>query len=127
MNDKSRQVQRVYLLLMLLHTLAASFIWGINTLFLLDAGLRNAQAFAANAFFTAGLVIFEVPTGVTADVRGRRFSYLLGTLTLILSTVLYLLMWRISAAFWAWALASALLGSASPFSPERSRPGSSMR
>jgi MFS family permease len=110
MNDKSRQVQRVYLLLMLLHTLAASFIWGINTLFLLDAGLRNAQAFAANAFFTAGLVIFEVPIGVTADVRGRRFSYLLGTLTLILSTVLYLLMWRISAAFWAWALASALLG-----------------
>ena len=47
-------VQRVYLLLLLLHTLAASLIWGINTLFLLDAGLSNAQAFAANAFFTAG-------------------------------------------------------------------------
>ena len=110
MNDQSRHVQRVYLILMLLHTLAASFIWGINTLFLLDAGLSNAQAFSANAFFTAGQVIFEVPTGVTADIRGRRFSYLLGTLTLALSTVLYLLMWRISAAFWAWALASMLLG-----------------
>jgi MFS family permease len=110
MNDQSRHVQRVYLILLLLHTLAASFIWGINTLFLLDAGLSNAQAFAANAFFTAGLVLFEVPTGVTADVRGRRFSYLLGTLTLTLSTLLYLLMWRISAPFWAWALASMLLG-----------------
>jgi MFS family permease len=110
MNDGARRVQRVYLLLLLLHTLAASFIWGINTLFLLDAGLSNAQAFAANAFFTAGLVLFEVPTGVLADVRGRRFSYLLGTLTLALSTLLYLLMWRISAAFWLWALASALLG-----------------
>ena len=110
MNDQSRHVQRVYLILMLLHTLAASFIWGINTLFLLDAGLSNAQAFSANAFFTAGQVIFEVPTGVTADIRGRRFSYLLGTLTLALSTLLYLLMWRISAAFWAWALASMLLG-----------------
>ena len=54
MTDQSRQVQRVYLILMLLHTLAASFIWGINTLFLLDAGLSNAQAFSANAFFTAG-------------------------------------------------------------------------
>jgi hypothetical protein len=62
MTDQSRQVQRVYLLLMLLHTLAASFIWGINTLFLLDAGLSNAQAFSANAFFTAGQVLFEVPT-----------------------------------------------------------------
>ena len=110
MNAGARRVQRVYLLLLLLHTLAASFIWGINTLFLLDAGLTNAQAFAANAFFTAGLVLFEVPTGVVADMRGRRLSYLLGTLTLALSTLLYLLMWRISAPFWAWALASALLG-----------------
>ncbi len=110
MNDGSRHVQRVYLVLLLLHTLAASFIWGINTLFLLDAGLTNTQAFAANAFFTAGLVIFEVPTGVVADLRGRRLSYLLGTLTLSISTLLYLLMWRISAPFWAWALASTLLG-----------------
>ena len=110
MNDESRHVQRVYLVLLLLHTLAASFIWGINTLFLLDAGLSNAQAFAANAFFTAGLVVFEIPTGVTADVRGRRFSYLLGTLTLTVSTLLYLLMWRIAAPFWAWALSSMLLG-----------------
>ena len=54
MNDKARRIQRVYLTLLLLHTLAASFIWGINTLFLLDAGLSNTQAFAANAFFTLG-------------------------------------------------------------------------
>jgi MFS family permease len=110
MNADSRKVQRIYLTLELLHTLAASFIWGINTLFLLDVGLRNAQAFAANAFFTAGLVLFEVPTGVVADTRGRRTSYLLGTLTLAASTLLYLWMWRISAPFWAWALASTLLG-----------------
>jgi MFS family permease len=110
MNADARRVQRVYLVLLLLHTLAASFIWGINTLFLLDAGLTNTQAFAANAFFTAGLVLFEVPTGVIADVRGRRLSYLLGTLTLAFSTLLYLLMWRITAPFWAWALASAILG-----------------
>jgi MFS family permease len=100
----------VYLLLLLLHTLAASFIWGINTLFLLDAGLTNAQAFGANAFFTAGMVLFEVPTGIVADTRGRRLSYLLGTFTLAASTMLYLAMWYTSAPFWAWALASALLG-----------------
>jgi MFS family permease len=110
MTDESRHIQRVYLTLLLLHTLAASLIWGINTLFLLDGGLSNAQAFAANAFFTAGLAIFEVPTGVIADTRGRRLSYLLGTLTLTGSTVLYLLMWRISAPFWAWAVTSVLLG-----------------
>jgi MFS family permease len=109
-NSASRTIQRVYLLLLLLHTLAASLIWGINTLFLLDAGLSNTEAFAANAFFTAGMVLFEVPTGVVADTRGRRTSYLLGTLTLTISTLLYVLMWRVSAPFWAWALTSALLG-----------------
>jgi MFS family permease len=110
MNTASRRLQNVYLILLVLHTLAASLIWGINTLFLLDAGLSNTQAFAANAFFTAGQVLFEVPTGVVADTRGRRLSYLLGTLTLAITTLLYLLMWRVSAPFWAWALTSALLG-----------------
>src|SRR3954463_3647627 len=104
-----KAIQRTYFTLLLGNTLAASLIWGINTIFLLDAGLSNTQAFAANAFFTAGLVLFEVPTGVVADMRGRRLSYLVGTLTLGLATLLYLLMWRISAPFWAWALASAVL------------------
>ena len=110
MTDAARSVQRVYLALTLLTTLAASFIWGVNTLFLLDAGLSNAEAFAANAFFSVGQVIFEVPTGVVADTRGRRFSFLLGAATLLLSTLLYLLMWNVNAPFWGWAIASALLG-----------------
>ena len=105
-----RPVQRVYLLLTALTTLAASLIWGINTLFLLDAGLSNTQAFAANAFFTAGLVVSEIPTGVVADTTGRRRSFLLGTTTLLLSTVLYLYMWQIQGPFWGWAVASALIG-----------------
>ena len=110
MTDEARTVQRVYLVLTLLTTLAASFIWGVNTLFLLDAGLSNAEAFAANAFFSVGQVLFEVPTGVVADTRGRRFSFLLGAATLLLSTLLYLYMWNVEAPFWGWAIASALLG-----------------
>jgi MFS family permease len=109
-NDPARTVERTYLVLTLLQTLAASFIWGINTLFLLDAGLSNAEAFAANAFFTVGQVLFEVPTGVVADTRGRQFSYVLGALTLILSTLLYLVMWQLHASLWGWAIASILLG-----------------
>ena len=110
MNDLARRIQRTYLVLLLGNTLAASFIWGINTLFLLDAGLSNLEAFAANAFFTAGMVVFEVPTGVVADTWGRRTSYLLGTLTLAASTFLYFLMWQTSAPFWAWAIVSMLIG-----------------
>jgi len=108
--DAARSVQRVYLLLTLLTTLAASFIWGVNTLFLLDAGLSNAEAFAANAFFSVGQVLFEIPTGVVADTRGRRFSFMLGAATLLSATLLYLVMWNVHAPFWGWAIASALLG-----------------
>ena len=95
---------------MLGNTLAASFIWGINTIFLLDAGLSNLEAFAANAFFTAGMVLFEIPTGVVADTIGRRVSYLAGTVTLMITTLLYVLLWQVEGPFWAWALVSILLG-----------------
>jgi MFS family permease len=110
MNDLARSIQRTYLVLLLGNTLASSFIWGINTLFLLDASLSNLESFAANAFFTAGMVVFEVPTGVVADVWGRRVSYLLGTITLAATTLLYYAMWAMKAPFWAWAIVSMLLG-----------------
>src|SRR6185503_9646429 len=109
-NDAARAVERTYLTLTLLSTLASSFIWGINTIFLLDAGLNNAEAFAANAFFTVGMVVFEIPTGVVADTRGRQLSYVLGAATLLFSTLLYLVMWQVHAPLWGWAIASILLG-----------------
>jgi len=55
-------------------------------------------------------VLFEVPTGIVADTAGRRLSYLLGTLTLAASTLLYVFLWQIEAPFWAWAVASVLIG-----------------
>src|SRR5256714_8570400 len=105
-----RMIQRTYLVLMLGNTLAASLIWGINTIFLLDAGLSNLEAFAANAFFTAGMVLFEVPTGIVADTVGPCLSSLLVTLTLAASTLLYVLLWRLHAPFWQWAVVSVLIG-----------------
>ena len=110
MTSSAQTVQRTYLLLTLLTTLAASFIWGINTLFLLDAGLSNTEAFAANAFFTVGQVLFEIPTGVIADTRGRRFSFMLGAATLLLATLLYYVMWQVHASLLGFGLASIVLG-----------------
>lgn len=110
MNDGSRRIIRLYLTLTALSTAAASLIWGVNTLFLLDAGLSNAGAFTVNAFFTAGQVIFEIPTGAIADTRGRRNSYLLGAVTLLAATLLYVWLWQSGAPLWAWALASVLIG-----------------
>jgi len=109
-NTSAGQILKVYITLTLLSTFASSFIWGINTLFLLDAGLTITEAFLANAFFTVGQVLFEVPTGVAADTLGRRTSYLLGSATLFVSTLLYLWLWQIHGPLWAWAVVSMLLG-----------------
>ena len=110
MNTSARRIIRTYLTLQFGNTLAASLIWGINTLFLLNAGLSNFEAFLANAFYTLGMVLFEIPTGIIADGWGRRTSYLLGTVTLSFSTFLYYLLWQFHGPFWEWALASMLLG-----------------
>lgn len=104
------RVQRTYLILLLLQTLAASLIWGINTLFLLDAGLSITEAFVANAAFTAGMVLFEVPTGVIADTFGRRTSFILGAATLLVTTAAYLGLWYLEAGIGWWILVSALIG-----------------
>jgi MFS family permease len=106
----SKTVRRTYYVLTAGNALAASLIWGINTIFLLDAGLSNFEAFAANAFFTAGMVLFEIPTGVVADRWGRRASFLCGTLTLAATTGLYVLLWQLGSAFVWWAIVSVLLG-----------------
>lgn len=110
MNAQTKSIQRTYLILTFMSTLSFSLIWGINTIFLLSAGLSNLQAFTANAFFTVGQVLFELPTGIIADSWGRRTSYLLGAVTLTLSTLLYVLFWYITAPFWMWGLVSVFIG-----------------
>ncbi len=110
MTPAARTVVRTYLVLVSGNTLATSLIWGINTLFLLDAGLSNLEAFAANAFFTLGMVLFEIPTGVVADARGRRTSFLVGTVVLAASTYAYHALWATHGPFWLWAVVSVVIG-----------------
>ena len=110
MTPTAATVRRTYYVLTAGNTLAASLIWGINTIFLLDAGLSNFEAFAANAFWTVGMMLFEIPTGVLADSRGRRISFLAGTITLAVTTALYVLLWQLHSPFIWWAIVSLLLG-----------------
>ena len=106
----SGRVVRTYLLITGLFNLAASLIWGVDTLFKLHAGLDIFQVMLTNAAFTLGMVVFEIPTGVVADTLGRRVSLLLCLATLLVSTLLYVtIAWR-GWGFWPFMVTSMLLG-----------------
>jgi MFS family permease len=103
-------VVRVYLAISGLYTLSASLIWSVNTLFLLGAGLDIFETFIANAAFTAGMVLFEIPTGVVADTRGRRLSFLLSAVTLLAGTLAYVSIAALGGGLPPFVAASVLLG-----------------
>jgi MFS family permease len=107
---RPESVIRTYLVISGLFTLSASLIWGVNTLFLLDSGLNIFEVFIANAVFTAGMALFEVPTGVVADTRGRRISFLLSALTLIVGTLAYVGVAAIGGGLLLFSLAGIVLG-----------------
>jgi len=105
-----QRVIRSYLVISGLFTLSASLIWGINTLFLLDAGLSIFEVFIANAAFTAAMALFEVPTGVVADTRGRRISFLLSEATLAVGTLAYVGVAAVHGGLLLFCLAGVILG-----------------
>ncbi len=106
----SRRVLATYFTIAGLYTLAAALIWGVNTLFLLAAGLDIFEVFLANAAFTAGSVLFELPTGVLADSRGRRASFLLSAGVLAVTTLAYVAVAHYGGGLCAFAAVSVVMG-----------------
>ncbi len=105
-----RRILTGYFTLAGLYTLSAALIWGVNTLFLLGAGLSFFEVFVANAAFSAGMVLFEVPTGVVADTLGRRVSFLLSVAVLSATTLLYVALAQVGAGVVAFSLVSVAMG-----------------
>ena len=60
--------------------------------------------FAVNATFSAGQIVFEVPTGVIADTIGRRASFLIGIGSLMIATLGY-----VGSSVFHWGLAGFIL------------------
>ena len=104
------QIIRTYYAIAGSYTLSASLIWGVNTLFLLDAGLDIFGVFIANAAFTAGVFIFEIPTGVVADTLGRRASFLLSILIVFAATLAYVGASAVGGSLLLFSAVSVFLG-----------------
>lgn len=105
------RIARAYYVIAGIYTLSASLIWGINTVFLLRVGgLSLLEVFIANAVFTGSMALFEVPTGIVADTRGRRLSFLLSVAILFVGTGLYVAVPSLGGGLLAFCLVSAVLG-----------------
>ncbi|HEV8365936.1 MAG TPA: MFS transporter [Gemmatimonadaceae bacterium] len=107
----SSQIARTYYVIAGVYTLSASLIWGVNTIFLLRSGhLTLLEVFTANAIFTGSMAVFEVPTGIVADTRGRRFSFLCSVAVLLIGTLAYVGVPALGGRFVAFCVASVVLG-----------------
>lgn len=97
---------RCYLLLTALPRTAISFIMPIYTIFLLGNGLNQFQAQMVNFMFFATLLVTELPTGILADVFGRKSMVLCACLLYTLGLVEY----STAHAFWRFVLAEITIG-----------------
>lgn len=108
---QSSRITRTYYVIAGVYTLSASLIWGINTVFLLRVGtLTLTEAFLANAVFTGSMALFEVPTGMVADARGRRRSFLYSVAVLLAGTLAYVAVPALGGGFGGFVMASIVLG-----------------
>lgn len=105
----TKRVIRVYVASGALATLAASIIWGVHTLFMLEAGLDILQVMLVNTAFTFCQLLFEVPTGVVADTLGRKVSYLTSIGLIGVSTLALLAAGRAGLGIPGFVLSSVLL------------------
>jgi MFS family permease len=110
LDPNAQRIIRTYLTLTGLFNGALALIWGVNTLFLLKAGLDIFHVMLVNAAFSFAEFFFEVPTGVVADTLGRRVSLLFCLITLLGSTLAYVALPVLHLGFWAFCLVSVALG-----------------
>ncbi len=110
MPEAAQKLVRRYYVYGGIYTLAASIIWGVNTLFLLNVGLSIAEVFIANSAWALGTMLFEIPTGVVADTVGRRASFLLSLVVLAVTTLAYVGLAELGAGVVAFSVVSALIG-----------------
>lgn len=80
---------RTYLVLNLMFNAGVSFIGAVYVVFLTSKGLTIFEAQAVNAFCFAALTLFEVPTGIFADMFGRKKSFIAACLLLAAGMFVY--------------------------------------
>jgi len=107
-----KQTIRVYFLLKLLSAFGMSFIASTYVIFLMSKGMNLFEVNLINFVFFATLFLSEIPTGLVADVFGRKISFICSCFLEAIAMVVY----AFSGSFWFFALAEGIAALARTFS-----------
>ncbi len=89
-----------YLAMVSMFAMGVGFHFGIYTTFLRSYGLNEFEVNMVNVSYFVTLFLFEIPTGIFADVYGRKKSFLISCALLSLS----MLMYSMSENFWQFSV-----------------------
>ena len=82
------------------------FYYPVFALFYLDAGISREDFGLLQAFWSAGIIMFEVPSGIVADLIGRTKTLRLGAFLAIVEMVIFAL----STTFWGFMVNRVISG-----------------
>ena len=91
--------------------LSLSFTVPIQTLFLFAKGLQFSEIMLLESVLLAGILLFQIPTGMFADMFGRKRSMLLGALVMLIAWI----PWFLADGFPLFAVSFFLFGIAIAF------------
>lgn len=89
MSTALRKVIREYAILSILNSMMLGFTSAIYVTFMGHFGLDLFQQSAMNVCFFVTMFVMEIPTGVVADLYGRRVSYLISCVLVACGHVIY--------------------------------------
>lgn len=101
----ARRWMNVYLSLTSLLRFGVGLHFATYVLFLRSRGLNLWEVNLVNAWFAGALIVFEFPTGLIADVWGRKSS----TITACLISCVGFLVYAFSESFWDFVAAEVIL------------------
>lgn len=106
------KVEKVYYLMVLLMDLAVNFLMGTYMVYLMAKGMNLFDCHLINFAMWVALLVFEIPTGLIADVFGRKVSVILSNLIKGVSFLIY----ASANSFWGFILGEVVYQFGSTFS-----------
>ena len=104
MQDEKKSIVSAYYIISALFSAGMGFIMGVYSNFLRSAGLDEFWVNMVNVCFFVVITICEIPTGIFADIFGRKGSFVISCFFETISFIVY----GFSKSFWGFIMAETI-------------------